>query len=212
MPDILPTETRLKVQDFRTHGSGAPGKWHPELLMELDDINVLIDAMADLRNAEPGLLSVKLPVATLAMNAADLAVTERARIGLDVPTQAAWKTDASAFRRLRALVEAQGVFVYLVAASDVDDWRGIAIFDDRKVPVIIINSDETFPAARSFSLFHEYAHLLLRQSAITNQRSRAADEEFCNKFAANFLMPPPEFRVAALTVGGGFRQYGAIPN
>ncbi len=45
MPDVLPPETRLKLQDFRTHGSGAPGKWNPELLMEMDDINVLIDAM-----------------------------------------------------------------------------------------------------------------------------------------------------------------------
>lgn len=105
------------------------------------------------------------------------------------------------------MVEAQGVFVYLINASDSEDWRGIAIYDERKIPVIIINSDEPLPTARTFTLFHEYAHLLLRQSAITDQRSRAADEVFCNKFAAYFLMPPDEFRGVALTVGGGFRKY-----
>lgn len=207
MPDVLPSVTRLKVEDFRTRKSGAPKRWNPELLMEMDDINVLIDAMADLRNADPNLLTTKLPQATLAMNAARLADEERKRIGLDVSMQAGWKTDAAAFRKLRSLVEAQGVLVYLINASTVEDWCGIAIFDDRKLPVIIINSDETNPAARSFTLFHEYAHILLRHSAITDQRSRATDEVFCNKFAAHFLMPSHEFTGAALTVGGGAREY-----
>ena len=55
--------------------------------------------------------------------------------------------------------------------------------------------------------FHEYAHLLLRQSAITDHRSRDGNEVYCNKFAAYFLMPAREFRGAALSVGGGFRNY-----
>ncbi|WP_156928816.1 ImmA/IrrE family metallo-endopeptidase [Bradyrhizobium sp. th.b2] len=207
MPDVLPSETRLKLQDFRTHGSGAPGKWNPELLMEMDDINVLIDAMADLRDADPALFANKLPKASFATGAEKVAVDERSRVGLDVSTQAAWKTDATAFKTLRSLVEAQGVFVYQVNASTTDDWRGMAIFDERKIPVIVINSNEAFPAARSFTLFHEYAHLLLRQSAITDHRSRDANEEYCNKFAAYFLMPAQEFRGAALSVGGGFRNY-----
>jgi Zn-dependent peptidase ImmA (M78 family) len=207
MPDVLPPETRLKLQDFRTRGSGAPGKWNPDLLMEMDDINVLIDAMADLRDVDPSLFANKLPSTRVATDAAQVAADERSRIGLDVGTQASWKTDAAAFNRLRSLVEAQGVFVYQVNASTINDWRGIAIFDGRKIPVIVINSDEALPAARSFTLFHEYAHLLLRQSAITDHRSRDGYEEYCNKFAAYFLMPTREFRGAALSVGGGFRNY-----
>jgi Zn-dependent peptidase ImmA (M78 family) len=207
MPDVLPPETRLKLHDFRTHGSGAPGKWNPELLMEMDDINVLIDALADLRDAEPALFGNTLPSASFATGASQVASGERGRIGLDVSTQASWKTDAEAFNRLRSLVEAQGVFVYQVNASTTDDWRGIAIFDERRIPVIVINSNETFPAAKSFTLFHEYAHLLLRQSAITDHRSRDANEEYCNKFSAYFLMPSREFRGVALSVGGGFQNY-----
>jgi Zn-dependent peptidase ImmA (M78 family) len=207
MPDILPPETRLNLSDFRTHGSGAAGKWNPELLMEMDDINVLIDAMSDLRDANPALFANALPRAQATMQASKLAADERTRIGLDVDVQASWKTDAQGFNRLRSLVEAQGVFVYQVNASTTDDWRGIAIFDERKIPVIVINSNEEFPAARSFTLFHEYAHLLLGQSAITNNRSREGQEEFCNNFAAYFLMPSREFKGVALSVGGGFRNY-----
>ena len=181
MPEALPSETSLNLKDFRTHGSGAPGKWNPDLLMEMDDINVLIDAMADLRDAEPALFGNTLPIARIATDAGQVAADERNRVGLDVDTQAAWKTDAAAFNRLRSLVEAQGVFVYQVNASTTDDWRGIAIFDERKIPVIVINSNETFPAAKSFTLFHEYAHLLLRQSAITDHRSRDGNEVYCNK-------------------------------
>ena len=207
MPEALPPDTGLRLRDFRTHGSGAPGKWNPELLMEMDDINVLIDAMADLRDAEPSLFRSVLPSVSVTMNAAQVAADERGRIGLNVDTQAKWSTDANAFNRLRALVEAQGVFVYLINASTTDDWRGMAIYDDRRIPVIVINSDEALASARSFSLFHEYAHLLLRQSAITDHRSRDRDEEFCNKFAAYFLMPSREFHGATLLVGGGFRNY-----
>jgi Zn-dependent peptidase ImmA (M78 family)/DNA-binding XRE family transcriptional regulator len=206
MPAPLPPNTRLKVQDFRTHQS-VPEKWHPDLLTEMDDLNVVIDAMADLRDVEPSLLQASLPKITTSMIASRVAADERKRIGLDIERQAAWKTDADAFRRFRAIVEAQGIFVYLINASTIEDWRGLAIYDERQIPVIVLNGDETEPAARSFSLFHEYAHILLRQSVISDQRSKGASEIFCNRFAACFLMPVEEFKGVATTVGGGYRDY-----
>jgi len=138
--------------------------------MEMDNINVIIDAMADLRDAEPRLLRAEFPTITTGMNPARVAEDERKRIRLDVQRQAGWRIDAEAFRRFRAMVEAQGVFVYLINASTTDDWRGLAIYDERRIPIIVLNGDETEPGARSFSLFHEYAHILLRQSAISDQR------------------------------------------
>lgn len=206
MPERLPPTTRLNVQDFRTHQT-AGERWHPDLLAEMDDINVLIDAMADLRDAEPTLFLSALPVINTSMSPARVALDERKRMGLTPERQASWKSDADAFRRLRAVVEAQGVFVYVISASTTNDWRGLAICDDRQIPVIVINGDETEPAARAFSLMHEYAHILLRQSAISDQRSKAAVEIFCNRFAAYFLMPSDRFREVANTVGGGYRDY-----
>lgn len=206
MPEPLPASTRLNVKDFRTYRS-APEKWHPDLLAEMDNINVTIDALGDLRAAVPELLGAKLPTITARMNPARVAAEERRRIRLSFERQATWRTDAEAFRRFRAMVEAQGVFVYLINASTTEDWRGLALYDERQIPVIVLNGDETQPAARSFSLFHEYAHILMRQSAISDQRSRSAGEIFCNKFAAYFLMPPEEFQGAATVVGGGYQKY-----
>lgn len=206
MPEPLPATTRLIVQDFRTHRSEREN-WNPELLAELDDINILVDALADLRAVEPTLLTASFPAATMETSPATLAHDERRRVGLTIERQSRWTSDADAFKRLRAIVEAQGVFVYLANVSTTDDWRGLAIFDERKIPVIMINGDEIEPAARAFSLLHEYAHILLRQSAISDQRSRASSEIFCNKFAAYFLMPPDAFRSAAVAVGAGYREY-----
>ena len=206
MPEELPITTRLKVQDFRTHESGRE-QWHPDLLAAMDDLNVVIDAMADLRDVEPSLFQITFPQITLRDNAATIAAQERDRIGLDVQRQSGWKSDYEAFRRFRFMIEAQGVFVHQIAASVSEDWRGIAIFDERKIPIIIINTDEESPAARSFSLLHEYCHLLLRHSAISDERSRDDNETFCNAFAAHFLMPEREFRGAANAVGGGYRSY-----
>jgi Zn-dependent peptidase ImmA (M78 family) len=46
-------------------------------------------------------------------------------------------------------------------------------------------------AWKLFSLLHEYAHILIREPGISDQRRGTRDpvEGFCNKFAAAFLMP-----------------------
>jgi Zn-dependent peptidase ImmA (M78 family)/transcriptional regulator with XRE-family HTH domain len=210
MPEPLPPSTRLKVQDFRTH-RGKKAEWHPELLAQMDDINVMIDALADLRDAFPSILPTSPRTITTTMNPVRVAAEERKRIGLTVERQASWKTESDAFRNFRALVEAQGVFVYMINASTTDDWRGFAVYDDRRIPVIVINSNEAENPAKTFSLFHEYAHILLRQSAISNERSRDAMEIFCNKFAAHFLMPEDQFRGVVLGIGGvGPREWSDL--
>src|SRR6202040_756339 len=43
--------------------------------------------------------------------------------------------------------------------------------------------------ARSFTLLHEFGHILLRQSGISSFNSRNTVERFCNQFAAAFLLP-----------------------
>ncbi|MEW6394342.1 MAG: hypothetical protein AB1582_07290 [Pseudomonadota bacterium] len=140
---------------------------------------------------------------------AEVAADERVRMGLDVFTQAAWESDAYAFNKLRALIEAQRAFIYLVNASTTDDWRGIAIFDDRKIPVIVVNSNEEFPAARTFTFFHEYAYLLLRQSAI-----KTTDPGMATRYFATHLQRILDayggVQGAALSVGGASESIGQI--
>jgi Zn-dependent peptidase ImmA (M78 family)/DNA-binding XRE family transcriptional regulator len=207
MPDPLPPSTRLKVSDFRTH-MGAGPNWTPELLATLDEINVLIDALADLRDANPHVFRpVQLPRATGGTDPIEVARQERVRLAIPVEAQLGLNSDAEAFRRFRSLVEESGVFVYVITAGDAEDWRGIAIYDEREIPVIVINGGERENGWKLFTLFHEYYHLLLRQTAISDQRSENPTEALCNRFAAHFLMPAAAFIAEARDVNGGHRPW-----
>lgn len=207
MPEPLPPATRLRVEDFRTRESGAP-IWTPELLVMLDEVNVLIDGLADLQEGAPAAFQpVELPRATMISDPEQVAASERARMGLGIETQLGLNTPAEAFRRFRGLVEESGVFVYLINAGDTDDWRGLAVYDDRQIPLIIINGDEGQPAWRLFTLMHEYYHLLLRQTGVSDQRSNHSVEALCNQFAAHFLMPADRFIAEARYVNSGHRPW-----
>ncbi|MGE4252081.1 MAG: ImmA/IrrE family metallo-endopeptidase [Parvibaculaceae bacterium] len=202
MPDVLPPTSKIKVQDFRTHG-GQGVKWGPELLAILDQINLDLEALAELRDYRPDLFSAPvLPEAALTDNPAVLASNERKRVGLDTDMQLGWATPSEAFKRLRALVEAQGILVHIVRADTEEHWRGLTIYDERQIPLIVINGDEREPERRIYSLFHEYAHVLLRVSAISGGRSTSTTEKFCNQFAAHFLMPEDAFKREAISVHG----------
>lgn len=129
MPEPLVENTRLYCRDFRTHrGEGAD--WNPELLAALDDINVVTDAMADLRQAVPHLFTSNLPTIRSTSDVADAAERERERIGFRISNQFIW--DKFVFRRFRSMIEAQGVFVYVLNVGSTDDWRGLAIMDERQ--------------------------------------------------------------------------------
>jgi Zn-dependent peptidase ImmA (M78 family)/transcriptional regulator with XRE-family HTH domain len=66
--------------------------------------------------------------------------------------------------------------------------RGICIYAD-PLPVLIFSNES--PAAQSFTLSHELAHVVLRESGIIGPVGRKSSEieKWCDQFAASFLMP-----------------------
>lgn len=74
-----------------------------------------------------------------------------------------------------------------------DAIRGFSLADG-KIPTIVLNIKDSMNG-RIFSLFHEYAHLLLNESGICNMEERdnlqkdKEIEKFCNHFSAAFLVP-----------------------
>src|SRR5258708_22518546 len=79
-----------------------------------------------------------------------------------------------------------------------DELSGFSISRDG-LAAICVNDREPTEGAKIFTLFHEYCHLLLRKTGISDENSRNKVERFCNQFAASFLIP-----MSALTnaVGG----------
>ena len=104
-----------------------------------------------------------------------------------------------AFAFLRAKVESTGVFVMLIGdlgshhtAIELEIFRGFALADEL-VPFIILN-DRDSHSAWSFTLLHEFTHILLGQSGISGSRTEQDQEKFCNAVAGEFLLPADEIK------------------
>lgn len=74
-----------------------------------------------------------------------------------------------------------------------DEFRGFAI-SSKQAPVIFINTTDS-PQAQVFTLLHEFAHLLIGESGVSDLSPNNPHqiEKFCNKIAAEFLVPSTEF-------------------
>jgi Zn-dependent peptidase ImmA (M78 family)/transcriptional regulator with XRE-family HTH domain len=120
-------------------------------------------------------------------------------------------TDHDVLRSRVRAVEAAGVLV-LQLGMPVEQSRAFSLAD-RDAPVLVINSHDG-PRPRSFSLFHELAHLLLGRSGTCGEMavfSRSgsnvrATEAFCNQFAGCVLVPS-----AALLEDPVVGQHGSSP-
>jgi Zn-dependent peptidase ImmA (M78 family)/DNA-binding XRE family transcriptional regulator len=75
--------------------------------------------------------------------------------------------------------------IKVIELFDVDDkFDGMATYVNDKYPVIVVNGN--FPVERKrFTLLHELGHLLLNIPECDVKQ----EENFCNKFAAEFLFP-----------------------
>ncbi len=67
------------------------------------------------------------------------------------------------------------------------------------LPVIVFTKES--PPAQAFTLVHEFAHVLRRQSGVSGTLNRKTDstavEGWCNRFTAAFLMPEDYMRLVA---------------
>ena len=117
-------------------------------------------------------------------------LTRRTREYLDigVETQASWSNPKEALEIWRDRIEDKGIFVFKDAFRE-DFVDGFSLVHDQ-FPVIYLNN--SMPHARQiFTLFHELAHLLFRRNGITRGVKIGGEkiERFCNRFAAEFLVP-----------------------
>ena len=102
------------------------------------------------------------------------------------------------------LVEEQGILVMSSGIAlgnthrplDLNEFRGFALSDEY-APVIFINAKDSV-AARSFTLMHELAHIAIAENGVSNTNSynenSNAIERWCDKVAAEILVPNEEFR------------------
>lgn len=132
---------------------------------------------------------IGMPTATLDMLAAEAADTALDWLGGPEPRyDDAW----AALRARRCALEERDVLVFSLALGR-KAVRGFSAWDDR-APLIVVNSTGNLAPVRSYTLMHEFGHLLLRSDAACapteGGRVPEADvERWCESFAAALLMP-----------------------
>ncbi|HXH20428.1 MAG TPA: ImmA/IrrE family metallo-endopeptidase [Dehalococcoidia bacterium] len=97
-----------------------------------------------------------------------------------------WNDAKQAFETWRATLESLGVFVFQLQLGK--GIRGFSMFDDL-APLIAVNTAENYQA-RSFTIFHELAHLGSRtDSACLESTGTRRLERWCEETASATLMP-----------------------
>ncbi|MBI2853028.1 MAG: ImmA/IrrE family metallo-endopeptidase [Chloroflexi bacterium] len=126
-----------------------------------------------------------------------VAAREREKFGFTSEIRQRWATANEAFEFWRQAIESRGVFVFSLKlkASEV---RGTSRWEAPHVPAILVNrADVELATGRTFTLLHEWAHLLIKRAGwacdFRGQAKGAVAERFANQFAAETLVPKIEF-------------------
>ncbi len=195
-PPALPN-TEL-IPDFRLF----PAARDPSSIKNLEDIQLwaevqrinALDLFAEI-GEQPASISKSL-FASVDANHEEIAA--RARTAINFPIHDQIGRNAEMRRQipveLRRKIESLGILVFRRTDMAPLRVRGfcIAVFP---LSIIVVGKEAT--TAQAFTLAHEFAHVLIRQSAISGpiptrtggEQSKRKVEDWCNRFASAFLMP-----------------------
>ena len=203
-----PPEMGLPFADFRTVASRRPQGISPELM---DTVHLMRRRQAWLREERMDAEAEPVSFVGAAGLSDDPEATGREMrraVGLDEGWARRVPTWTAAVGELRDAVEALGVMAVvngIVGNStrrklDVSEFRGFALTDPH-APLIFVNGADA-KSAQMFTFAHELAHLWLGDageglSGFQGLQPEGGEvERFCDRAAAEFLVPAAEIRTA----------------
>lgn len=187
---LVPIADRPLPKDFRSF-EGNTVKLSYDTTVIVRRVQARQESLEALSEIDPDVVAPEFPIQSLHDDPEKLGEYWRRILGFPIVEQ--MQTGATkAFTEWRIRIEKFGVSVY-VESLGADESRGVSIFFNR-FPAIVVDQSEKNYGARNFTLFHEFCHLLLRQTGISNFNEQNRVERFCNRFAAAFLMPPEAIR------------------
>jgi Zn-dependent peptidase ImmA (M78 family)/DNA-binding XRE family transcriptional regulator len=191
-----PPQEKPIEQDFRNLTSSDVKNLSSELRLVVRKAKHLQNLIFELNKddlVEPKYKEFKV---SLKDNAITSANRFRQFINLSIEEQKKWQPD-KAFDNFKALVESIGIYVFHFKMP-FEEARAFSLTNH--FPVIVLNSVDA-KNGRIFSLFHEVCHILFNVGDIfrdketghlKNEYTRI--EDFCNTFAAEFLVPEYLFK------------------
>jgi Zn-dependent peptidase ImmA (M78 family) len=187
-----PNETPLP-NDRRTIDSNVHNVISSDAILTVRRARYIQEIFRDLSKELNISLDLPFEKISLSDNSKDLAQKFRDLLKFDLSDQKKAKDSQGLFNLLRVKLERANIFT-LKSSFPLEDARAFSLVDQDPFIIIINNKDYGY-APKCFSLIHEFAHILLRESAICNdfERSHLQIEKFCNAFAASFLVPDKYF-------------------
>ncbi len=201
-----PPPDQLPVPDFRRHRD-TQVELTPELRHELRrlankrSVAGQLSGDVDVDWSFVGSMSLQTTVAAAAGKV-------RSLLRFDDLDGRRFRDEYDMFSARRRAVERLGVLVFLVRRISASEARGFSLAMQPWPVIAIVRSDT--PRARVFTLLHEFVHILLGRSALCDDLASEgsqdspearAIEAFCNKVAAEALMPASTVRAAARSAG-----------
>lgn len=132
---------------------------------------------------------VEVPTASLEEPVQQAAAVLREWSGVSISSQRKWKNDREAYLAWRSSLEQRRILIMELPLGKAG-FRGFALSDEY-APAIGVNTAQN-DSARSFTLWHEVAHLSLNVEASCLDPTSAEDSEterWCEETASAVLMP-----------------------
>ena len=186
------------ISDFRRLPGDEMQRMSPQLHLQIraaqERREIALDLLQEIGDNVPE-LSIS---ATLDDDPEAIGTKVRSYLHITDMEQRAWQDNREAFNGWRMLIEKVGVLVFQMDTVDSDEASGFAL-SNTKLPVIAVNRADA-RSRRTFSLLHEFAHLLLAKSGVSEfyvDVDRPPEiqnvEVWCNAVAAAALFPRTMF-------------------
>jgi Zn-dependent peptidase ImmA (M78 family)/transcriptional regulator with XRE-family HTH domain len=195
--------------DFRTLPGNHEAELSPTSRLAIRKAQRLQRIAAELAHDLGIARSVKLPRVSLAGDPENTASRVREDLGVPIETQMGWADKRYALTQWRRAVEKTGILVFQLDFP-VDEMRGFSL-PSPTTPAIALSVHDG-PAPRSFSMFHEFAHLAARAAVLCDMGWKSSGpaptpiiktEMFCNHFAGALLVPRDALLSQITAAGAG---------
>ena len=191
-----PPEGFQPMRDLRRLPGDRLGEYSPALRFEMERAQQRREVALDLfQTAGDDLEKFGLKASVLD-DPETVGAAVRTALGVNFSDQKTWRRKGTLepFKAWRRAIEAYGVLVFQMSGIETDEVNGFALAAE-VLPIIAVNRGDV-PNRRTFSLLHEFSHLLLNLSGVSDldvDTTRPPEEQrievFCNHVAAAALMP-----------------------
>jgi len=182
--------------DYRTVGNRSKGSFSADLVLDIRRARYLQSRLDEDWEDVLSEWTSNLPAFQISDDPVVRAAEMRTALGVTLAQQKKFKLENRGLREWRHALFLTGVLTFGFRVER-EQALGFAIWHPR-FPLVGFNL-EGYKSQQVFTLFHELAHLCLRQSVVSDlgadrvQTGRDAvkrTETFCNRFASALLLPP----------------------